>query len=372
MSKGIHISSFANGLSSAKAKNRGFDCSCSAESTPAGDNNTELSGESTPAVHENTELLDFLFFKPEPYSLPRWNLKVYFTAFCYGAYTIHSKMLLNSFPCPWLLSTAYVALGFLTFAYFSGDLPIDSGFWKSLFPVAVAHTIGLAAEMVSLSKLPADSTHIIRCAEPVFTVLLSMLFGGQSFPLPVYLSLLPIVAGCALAVFSDLNFNMIGFITAMIANLGFAFTNFLAGKGMNEKERAKVTPLQYYGSLSLLSFLILAPFSFVIEGPQRWAAGWKMAALKDGADAIVMLIGSIGMHYYFYNEEVYRFFPTIQAFPFLTVNTAKKIFVIFSSIIFLCTPVQTTSLIGAIIVIYGIFLYSREMCKISRIQTWYL
>jgi len=81
-----------------------------------------------------------------------------------------------------------------------------------LFPlqVAVAHTIGHVAATVSMSKVAVSFTHIIKSGEPAFSVLVSRFILGDTFPVPVYLSLVPIIGGCALAAVTELNFNMIG------------------------------------------------------------------------------------------------------------------------------------------------------------------
>lgn len=46
---------------------------------------------------------------------------------------------------------------------------------------------------------------------------------GEGTPLPVVLSLLPIMAGVALASAGELSFNWTGFISAMLSNLTFGF-----------------------------------------------------------------------------------------------------------------------------------------------------
>ena len=74
----------------------------------------------------------------------------------------------------------------------------------------MAHTIGHVAATVSMSKVAVSFTHIIKSGEPAFSVLVSSLLLGETFPLPVYLSLLPIIGGCALSAFTELNFNMTG------------------------------------------------------------------------------------------------------------------------------------------------------------------
>lgn len=78
------------------------------------------------------------------------------------------------------------------------------------FQVAVAHTIGHVAATVSMSKVAVSFTHIIKSGEPAFSVLVSRFLLGEAFPMPVYLSLVPIIGGCALAAVTELNFNMTG------------------------------------------------------------------------------------------------------------------------------------------------------------------
>lgn len=61
-----------------------------------------------------------------------------------------------------------------------------------------------------MSKVAVSFTHIIKSGEPAFSVLVSRFLLGETFPPAVYLSLLPIIGGCALAAVTELNFNMVG------------------------------------------------------------------------------------------------------------------------------------------------------------------
>lgn len=74
----------------------------------------------------------------------------------------------------------------------------------------MAHTIGHVAATVSMSKVAVSFTHIIKSGEPAFSVLVSRFLLGETFPLSVYLSLLPIIGGCALSAATELNFNLTG------------------------------------------------------------------------------------------------------------------------------------------------------------------
>ncbi|KAK2394115.1 glycerol-3-phosphate O-acyltransferase 2, variant 2 [Trifolium repens] len=275
-------------------------------------------------------------------------------------FNIYNKKVLNVFPYPWLTSTLSLAAGSLmmliSWATRIADAPkVDLDFLKALFPVAVAHTIGHVAATVSMSKVAVSFTHIIKSGEPAFSVLVSTFLLGETFPMPVYLSLLPIIGGCALAAITELNFNMIGFMGAMISNLAFVFRNIFSKKGMNGMS---VSGMNYYACLSMLSLLILTPFAIAVEGPKVWAAGWQTAVSQIGPNFVWWVIAQ-SVFYHLYNQVSYMSLDQISPLTFSIGNTLKRISVIVASIIIFHTPLQPINALGAAIAILGTFIYSQ-------------
>ncbi|CAN1242866.1 Glucose-6-phosphate/phosphate translocator 1, chloroplastic [Linum perenne] len=241
-------------------------------------------------------------------------------------FNIYNKKVLNAFPYPWLTSTLSLACGSL--------MMLIS--W-----VAVAHTIGHVAATVSMSKVAVSFTHIIKSGEPAFRV---------------YLSLLPIIGGCALSAATELNFNMTGFMGAMISNLAFVFRNIFSKKGMKGKS---VSGMNYYACLSMLSLLLLTPFAIAVEGPQMWAAGWQTALSQIGPNFVCRWVAAQSVFYHLYNQVSYMSLDEISPLTFSVGNTMKRISVIVSSIIIFHTPVRPVNALGAAIAILGTFLYSQ-------------
>ncbi|WZZ83626.1 hypothetical protein YC2023_104198 [Brassica napus] len=275
-------------------------------------------------------------------------------------FNIYNKKVLNAFPYPWLTSTLSLACGSLmmlvSWVTRVAEAPkTDLDFWKTLFPVAVAHTIGHVAATVSMSKVAVSFTHIIKSGEPAFSVLVSRLFLGETFPLPVYLSLLPIIGGCALAAVTELNFNMIGFMGAMISNLAFVFRNIFSKKGMKGKS---VSGMNYYACLSMMSLLLVTPFAIAVEGPQMWAAGWQNAVSEIGPNFVWWVVAQ-SVFYHLYNQVSYMSLDQITPLTFSVGNTMKRISVIVASIIIFHTPIRPVNGLGAAIAILGTFIYSQ-------------
>ncbi|XWS19449.1 hypothetical protein CRYUN_Cryun31cG0016900 [Craigia yunnanensis] len=250
-------------------------------------------------------------------------------------FNIYNKKVLNAFPFPWLTSTLSLAAGSLmmliSWATRVADAPkTDFCVLEDPFPCC-------------------GGTYYWACSSNCEHV------KGEAFPLPVYLSLLPIIGGCALSAVTELNFNMTGFMGAMISNLAFVFRNIFSKKGMKGKS---VSGMNYYACLSMLSLLILTPFAIAVEGPQLWVVGWQKAVSQIGPNFVWWVVAQ-SVFYHLYNQVSYMSLDQISPLTFSIGNTMKRISVIVSSIIIFHTPVQPVNALGAAIAILGTFFYSQ-------------
>ncbi|KAL5180419.1 Glucose-6-phosphate/phosphate translocator 2, chloroplastic [Glycine soja] len=172
-------------------------------------------------------------------------------------------------------------------------------------------------------------------------MLLQLFLLGKAFPIPVYLSLLPIIGGGALAAVTKLNFNMIGFTGAMISNLEFVYCNIFSKKGM---KGMSISGMNNYSCFSIMLLSILTPFAIVVEDPKVWAAGWQTNVSQIGPN-FVWWVATQSVFYHLYNQVPYTSLDQISPLTFSIGNTMKRILPI--------------NVLGIAIAILGTFLYSQ-------------
>ncbi|KAJ1406664.1 Sugar phosphate transporter domain [Sesbania bispinosa] len=231
---------------------------------------------------------------------------------------------------------------------------------------AVAHTIGHVVATVSMFKVAVSFTHIIKSGDPAFSVLVSRSLLGEAFPMSVYMSLVPIIGGCALDAVTELNFNMIGRRTIYLKtklygsyDMAFVFRNIFSKKGM---KGMSVSEMNYYACLSILSLLILTPFAIVVEGPMVWVAGWQTVVSQIGPN-FVWWVAAQSVIYHLYNQVSYMSLNQISPLTFSIGNTMKRNSVIVSFIFIFHTPVQPINALGATIAILGTFPTERHRAR---------
>ena len=76
---------------------------------------------------------------------------------------------------------------------------------------------------------------VVKSSEPAVSALLSGVLLGQVFPVSVYLTLLPIIFGVAIASFEELSFTWLCFGAAMLSNVSSALRAILAKKAMSKQ-----------------------------------------------------------------------------------------------------------------------------------------
>jgi len=276
-------------------------------------------------------------------------------------FNILNKSALNSFPCPWFISTLQLAASglFMVFLWVARLQPVprvDWGFFVALLPVALFHTVGHVSACVSFSQMAVSFTHIVKASEPVFSVALSGPLLGATYPLYVWASLLPIVAGCALSSMKEVSFVWGGFQNAMISNIGMVLRNIYSKKSLVNYKH--VDGINLFGLISIVSLVYCAPAAVYMES-SMWGAAWTAATEKLGATAFYQLLATGGIFYHLYNQASYMVLNQgVSPVTFSVGNTMKRVAVIASSIVFFKNPVSALNYAGSAIAILGTYLYS--------------
>ena len=131
--------------------------------------------------------------------------------------------------------------------------------------------------------------------------ILSALLLRSYVSLPTALSLLPIVAGVALASVTELSFTWLAFGGAMLSNLAFATRNIFSRLSMDKPKGENMTPENLFGVLTVMSFAFALPFALIIEGP-RAASVFAASALRAKPAAMLSASVATGLYFYTYNE----------------------------------------------------------------------
>jgi solute carrier family 35, member E1 len=136
------------------------------------------------------------------------------TIFSYGTLT---------WLLPWSTNGSYKSM-ITSFTY---EDPVG----KLVRIISLSFTLGFILTNVSLSLCNASFTETVKASEPISSLLLATLLGGDgSVSKMEWLTALPIVFGVGLCSFSESNFNLFGFVAAVASNFMFSL------RGINTKK----------------------------------------------------------------------------------------------------------------------------------------
>ncbi|KAL7135824.1 hypothetical protein ABFS83_11G123800 [Erythranthe nasuta] len=235
---------------------------------------------------------------------------------------------------------------------------INTSQFRAIFLLAIGHTAGNLLTNISLGKVAVSFTHTIKAMEPFFTVLLSLLFFAERPTLWVVSSLVPIVAGVALASFFEVSFNWIGFGSAMASNMTNQTRNVFSKKIMVKKER--LDNINLFSIITVISFLLLAPTAVILEGV-KFSPSYLQSAASQGLDVKELCVRALfsGFCFHTYQQVSYMILQMVSPVTHAVGNSVKRVVVIVSSVIFFKTPVSPINSLGTALALAGVFLYSR-------------
>ena len=275
-------------------------------------------------------------------------------------YNIANKRVLNALPLPATMAVVQLFLGiplFLPLWIAKPPSHLSSLSPAAVMKVSVAHALGNLATIYSLGSGAVSFTHVVKSAEPVFSAVLAGLIMRSVFAPQVYITLLPIVLGVALASATELTFSWFGFISAMLSNLFYQLRIVWSKQVIAGGGEAKVSGANLFRVITIVSALFLLPIALYLEGSLIMPV-WRAAAVDEAvARALVCDILLSGVAYYMYSEIAFWILDLVHPVTHAVGNTVKRVVLIVASVIVFQVPVTLQGAAGSAIAIAGSLLY---------------
>ncbi|XP_068636774.1 triose phosphate/phosphate translocator, non-green plastid, chloroplastic-like [Aristolochia californica] len=276
-------------------------------------------------------------------------------------FNIFNKQVLKVYPFPITITTFQFAIGtVLVLFMWSANLykkpKLTSEQLLAIIPLALVHTLGNLFTNMSLGKVAVSFTHTIKAMEPFFSVVLSAMFLGELPTLWVVGSLVPIVGGVALASLTEASFNWAGFWSAMASNVSNQSRNVLSKKLMIKKEES-LDNINLFSTITVMSFLMLAPVTLFVEGFKVTPLYLQSAGLNVNEIYLRSLLA--GLCFHAYQQVSYMILARVSPVTHSVGNCVKRVVVIVTSVLFFRSSVSAINSLGTGIALAGVFLYSR-------------
>mmetsp|Transcript_31065 Transcript_31065/g.29662 ORF Transcript_31065/g.29662 Transcript_31065/m.29662 type:complete len:373 (+) Transcript_31065:111-1229(+) len=278
-------------------------------------------------------------------------------------YNIYNKKVLNMVPqLTYMVAWVQLALGLLYVLPLWGlglrKGPIlNTEEIKTLVPIAVLHSLTHLGAVISLGAGAVSFTHIVKAAEPAVSAALSAVFLKSFLPIPVYLSLLPVMGGVAMASLTELSFSWLSFGSAMVSNVASAARGIVGKMNMGKPQGQNMNAVNLYAVMTILSTIILAPVCFAVEGAKIAPTLKAVIAAGNGKTLAIQTILS-AVFYYLYNEVAFLALDNVAPVTHALGNTIKRVVIILTSVVVFGSTMTTQGAIGSAIAIGGVLLYS--------------
>lgn len=228
---------------------------------------------------------------------------------------------------------------------------------KNLLPVTLLHALTHIGAVISLGAGAVSFTHIVKAAEPAVSAALSAVLLKSFLPIPVYLTLLPVMGGVALASLSELSFNWLAFGGAMVSNVASAGRGIVGKKSMGKPQGQNMNAANLYGVMTILSTLMILPITLLLEGKNIMPVVKSLVDAGRGKELAVQTLLS-GLFYYLYNEVAFLTLDNVSPVTHALGNTIKRVVIIITSVVVFGTKMTNQGIIGSATAILGVLLYS--------------
>jgi drug/metabolite transporter (DMT)-like permease len=202
----------------------------------------------------------------------------------------------------------------------------------------------------SLHFVPVSFMQTVKSAVPAFTYLFQVVLAYRSFELDTAATLVPVVFGVMLATWTEVNYNFIGFMCAIIASVTTAIQSIVSSFLLTGALKMDAVNLVYH--LAPISAALLTPFVILFEASEISA---HSEILTPSLLFLVALSSAVA---FALNFSVFYAIKHTSTLTFTVAGNLKVVFVIVISVAIFRNEVTIVNGIGILTTIVGCWFYS--------------
>ncbi|CRK89762.1 CLUMA_CG003440, isoform A [Clunio marinus] len=278
---------------------------------------------------------------------------------CSSTNNVIGKMVLSELPYPMtvtmvqLLSITFYSGPFFNLFHIRKNADMN---WKYYFqfiiPLALGKFLSSVSSHVSIWKVPVSYAHTVKATMPLFTVVLSRIIMKEKQTFSIYISLVPIITGVLIATLTEISFDMIGLVSALISTLGFSLQNIFSKKVLKDTQIHHLRLLHVLGRLAFFLFLPVWIFSdmfSVLKHPSIINLDYR----------VISLLFFDGVLNWLQNILAFSVLSLVTPLTYAVASASKRIFVIGISLFILGNPVTWMNILGMVMACCGVLCYNR-------------
>jgi len=222
-----------------------------------------------------------------------------------------------------------------------------------VLPLAVVFCVNIILGNVSLRFIPVSFMQTVKSSVPAFTVALQALVLGQESSRATYISLIPVVGGVALASFTEVNFEITGFVAALVASLTTGIQSVVSGILLGGNLKLDSMNLLYY--MAPVSLILIFPIAYVMEYDGLMNYDFDQ---YGGLNFVAFNLIISGVVAYLLNLCVFFAIKSTNPLTFTVFGNLKVVVVIIISVAIFRNEINAWNGFGCFIAIAGIIWYN--------------
>merc|ERR1712141_29479 len=233
------------------------------------------------------------------------------------------------------------------------DIPMLK-FYLMLVPLGIGKLLVSTSSHMSIWSVPVSYAHTVKAMMPIFTVLISRLIFHETQSLMVYLSLVPIISGVAIATVTEVSFELFGMVMALLCTMVFALQNVYTKRAIKD---LRLNHLHLLTRLAHIAFVIAVPLWLVTDAPQ--IANNTHLASQEAFVWFIAKLALSGFINFSQNIMAFSVLNLLSPLSYSVTTATKRIVIIAVSILTLKNPVTMLNVTGMVMAVVGVFLYNR-------------